>query len=50
LVFCLTRAAWPHLKARRGVIVNTASLTGLMSFKSQVTGIDVIVDGGMKVW
>jgi NAD(P)-dependent dehydrogenase (short-subunit alcohol dehydrogenase family) len=33
LVFYLTRAAWPHLKASRGVIVNTASLTALMSFK-----------------
>jgi NAD(P)-dependent dehydrogenase (short-subunit alcohol dehydrogenase family) len=34
LVFFLTRAAWPHLKASRGVVVNTASLTALMSFKS----------------
>jgi NAD(P)-dependent dehydrogenase (short-subunit alcohol dehydrogenase family) len=34
LVFFLTRAAWPHLKASRGVIVNTASLTALMSFKN----------------
>src|ERR1700680_630076 len=34
LVFYLTRAAWPHLKARRGVVVNTASLNGLMSFKN----------------
>jgi len=34
LVFFLTRAAWPHLKSSRGVIVNTASLTALMSFKS----------------
>ncbi|WP_343050258.1 SDR family NAD(P)-dependent oxidoreductase [Burkholderia guangdongensis] len=34
LVFYLTRAAWPHLKASRGVIVNTASLTALMSFKN----------------
>src|SRR6476661_4761537 len=33
LVFFLTRAAWPHLKASRGVVVNTASLTALMSFK-----------------
>jgi NAD(P)-dependent dehydrogenase (short-subunit alcohol dehydrogenase family) len=33
LVFYLTRAAWPYLKASRGVIVNTASLTALMSFK-----------------
>ena len=34
LVFYLTRAAWPHLKSSRGVIVNTASLTALMSFKN----------------
>src|ERR1700739_3207674 len=34
LVFFLTRAAWPHLKASHGVIVNTASLNGLMSFKT----------------
>ncbi len=34
LVFYLTRAAWPHLKRSRGVVVNTASLTALMSFKS----------------
>src|SRR5580692_6866770 len=34
LVFFLTRAAWPHLKASRGVVVNTASLNGLMSFKT----------------
>jgi len=34
LVFFLTRAAWPHLKASRGVIVNTASLTALMSFRN----------------
>jgi NAD(P)-dependent dehydrogenase (short-subunit alcohol dehydrogenase family) len=34
LVFYLTRAAWPYLKASRGVIVNTASLTALMSFKN----------------
>jgi len=33
LVFYLTRPAWPYLKASRGVIVNTASLTALMSFK-----------------
>jgi len=31
--FFLTRAAWAYLKASRGVIVNTASLNGLMSFK-----------------
>jgi NAD(P)-dependent dehydrogenase (short-subunit alcohol dehydrogenase family) len=34
LVFYLTRAAWPHLKSSRGVLVNTASLTALMSFKN----------------
>jgi NAD(P)-dependent dehydrogenase (short-subunit alcohol dehydrogenase family) len=33
LVFYLTRAAWPQLKASHGVVVNTASLNGLMSFK-----------------
>ena len=34
LVFFLTRAAWPHLKSSRGVVVNTASLTALMSFEA----------------
>jgi NAD(P)-dependent dehydrogenase (short-subunit alcohol dehydrogenase family) len=34
LVFYLTRAAWPHLKASRGVLVNMASLNGSLSFKS----------------
>jgi len=34
LVFYLTRAAWPHLKASHGVIVNTGSLNGLLSFKN----------------
>jgi NAD(P)-dependent dehydrogenase (short-subunit alcohol dehydrogenase family) len=34
LVFFLTRAAWPHLKASRGVVVNTGSLNGVMSFKT----------------
>jgi NAD(P)-dependent dehydrogenase (short-subunit alcohol dehydrogenase family) len=34
LVFFLTRAAWPQLKASRGVVVNTASLNGLLSFKT----------------
>ncbi len=33
LVFFLTRAAWPHLKSSHGVVVNTASLNGLLSFK-----------------
>ena len=34
LVFFLTRAAWRHLKASRGVVVNTASLNGLLSFRT----------------
>jgi NAD(P)-dependent dehydrogenase (short-subunit alcohol dehydrogenase family) len=34
LVFYLTRAAWPHLKRSRGVLVNTASLNALLSFKT----------------
>ena len=34
LVFYLTRAAWPHLKASRGVVLNMASLNGQLSFKS----------------
>jgi NAD(P)-dependent dehydrogenase (short-subunit alcohol dehydrogenase family) len=34
LVFYLTKAAWPHLKASRGVIVNMASLNGSLSFKN----------------
>src|SRR5262245_38230187 len=33
LVFYLTHAAWPHLKTSHGVVVNTASLNGLMSFR-----------------
>jgi NAD(P)-dependent dehydrogenase (short-subunit alcohol dehydrogenase family) len=33
LVFYLTRAAWPHLKDSRGVVVNMASLNGSLSFK-----------------
>ena len=31
LVFYLTRAAWPHLNASRGVVVNMASLNGSSS-------------------
>jgi NAD(P)-dependent dehydrogenase (short-subunit alcohol dehydrogenase family) len=34
LVFYLTRAAWPHLRSSRGVIVNTASLTAVMNLKN----------------
>jgi NAD(P)-dependent dehydrogenase (short-subunit alcohol dehydrogenase family) len=33
LVFYLTRAAWPHLKASRGVVLNMASLNASLSFK-----------------
>jgi NAD(P)-dependent dehydrogenase (short-subunit alcohol dehydrogenase family) len=33
LVFYLTRAAWPHLKATGGVVVNMASLNASLSFK-----------------
>ncbi len=33
LVFYLTRAAWPHLKASHGVVVNTASLNGLVELQ-----------------
>lgn len=33
LVFFLTRAAWPHLKAGRGTVVNMASLNAMLSFK-----------------
>jgi NAD(P)-dependent dehydrogenase (short-subunit alcohol dehydrogenase family) len=33
LVFYLTRAAWPHLKASGGAIVNMASLNASLSFK-----------------
>ena len=34
LIFYLTRAAWPHLKASGGVVVNMASLNGQLSFKT----------------
>jgi NAD(P)-dependent dehydrogenase (short-subunit alcohol dehydrogenase family) len=33
LVFYLTRAAWPHLKASGGTVVNMASLNATLSFK-----------------
>jgi NAD(P)-dependent dehydrogenase (short-subunit alcohol dehydrogenase family) len=33
LVFYLTRAAWPHLKASEGTVVNMASLNASLSFK-----------------
>jgi NAD(P)-dependent dehydrogenase (short-subunit alcohol dehydrogenase family) len=34
LIFYVTRAAWPHLVASSGVVVNMASLNGQLSFKS----------------
>src|SRR6478736_866273 len=34
LIFYLTRAAWPHLKASSGVVVNMASLNASISFKT----------------
>ena len=34
LIFYLTRAAWPHLKASGGVVVNMASLNASLSFKT----------------
>ena len=34
LIFYVTRAAWPHLIAGSGVVVNMASLNGQLSFKS----------------
>jgi len=34
VVFYPTRAAWPHLIASRGVVLNMASLNGQLSFKS----------------
>jgi NAD(P)-dependent dehydrogenase (short-subunit alcohol dehydrogenase family) len=33
VIFYLTRAAWPQLKASRGVVVNMASLNASLSFK-----------------
>jgi NAD(P)-dependent dehydrogenase (short-subunit alcohol dehydrogenase family) len=34
VAFYLTRAAWPQLKASRGVVVNMASLNASLSFKN----------------
>lgn len=34
LVFLLTQAAWPHLKATRGTVVNVASATAWRTFRS----------------
>ncbi|HLX31550.1 MAG TPA: SDR family NAD(P)-dependent oxidoreductase [Gaiellaceae bacterium] len=34
VVFYPTRAAWPHLVASQGVVINMASLNGQISFKS----------------
>jgi NAD(P)-dependent dehydrogenase (short-subunit alcohol dehydrogenase family) len=59
LIFYLTRAAWPHLKASRSIVVNMASLNGQLSFESiaslahttnKAGIVGVVVDGGMKVW
>jgi NAD(P)-dependent dehydrogenase (short-subunit alcohol dehydrogenase family) len=45
LVFFLTRAAWPHLKASHGVVVNTAALNGLLSFKTPLCFSQAFVAG-----
>jgi NAD(P)-dependent dehydrogenase (short-subunit alcohol dehydrogenase family) len=34
LIFYLTRASWPHLRAQGGAVINMASLNGQISFKS----------------
>lgn len=34
LVWLLTKAVWPHLKARGGAIVNTASVSGHQTFRA----------------
>ncbi|MDQ8757435.1 SDR family NAD(P)-dependent oxidoreductase [Sphingosinicella sp. LHD-64] len=34
IVYLLTRAAWPHLKASKGAIVNTASVSAHTTFKT----------------
>jgi NAD(P)-dependent dehydrogenase (short-subunit alcohol dehydrogenase family) len=46
LVFYLTRAAWPYLKASHGVVVNTASLNALIEL--QEPGISCTHHG--QVW
>lgn len=33
LIFYMTRAAWPHLKARGGSLINTASVSAWMAYK-----------------
>jgi len=38
LVFLLTKAAWPHLKASKGVVVNTASVVAWQGV--QISSID----------
>lgn len=34
IVFFMCQLAWPHLKASKGVIVNTASMSGKLGFKA----------------
>jgi len=47
LVFYLTRAAWPHLKTSHGVVVNTGSLNGLLSFKTLPSLADTTAKAGV---
>ena len=47
LVFRLTRAAWPHLRSSRGVVINHASLAALMSFKKLPSSADGRAKAGM---